>query len=378
MAIPKNNPQVKNSSSSNSSSSNSNSSNSIVSVDPSQYSVSFTDPVPGPNPAKNFCQLYTFDTKTAKNGDNTLYYMPLPTYNLDNVIGDASNTETCYDEDQLYAKQVSHTCKGKSGQTCPAINGGFLPVGSSENYYAQCGSLPKCSGTLGLIVPGYYIGKDGAGNPQPLNCISYIGQTTGTTEICDPTQMGQIFRITRVTSTGVESKIGLFANLYSRVNKKYLNSSSIQGVTYFNPYEYSGMPCIDTNNLPISGYYTAYDDDPGFNWFLCPSTYYEGSDGSTGFSPQQIISIKGIDVSDYKGKPNIKIGDFFSYLVSQKANALYMAAGNSNLILAPVFTTNTNCLSIPYIAQIMPLSTYNFTLKIEPCLNGNKENCISF
>lgn len=426
-------------------------------------SVKFTQP--SLYPPNNACLLYTFPIQkiesSGETGSQITYYYPEPpNYNLSNMEGSLTSVN-CLDFDQIYASSFIHTCEStksvkntnnfssqninyfsgsgiipnnaQTTQKCIGVNGSLLNVGESEVFYDSCDTIPKCSGTLGVIAVNYNVGID-----LPLLCSKRIPTSTGFFSKalpCNPSDDQQLFRINRVDVKKQSNTSGLFANFYLRSIGQYLNVSSNTGTVYFENSYYNGAgkppyTCNATDQT-LYGPLLTYDDDPGYNWFLCPSLQYN-TPGATGFTkpgtivigdgpitipdaacayipygytgfiavgpnitvpdckdnripkvtitPQQIINIKGIDISGYSD--NINLENFFSYLIKNGAQSLYCPTDNFlsspyNLILQPIATDINQCKNLPFISQILPLQTYNYVNNKQSCTSLNKgSDCI--
>jgi hypothetical protein len=161
-------------------------------------------PSPGPDPAKNSCQLYQFPTALVNIGGVPTAIPGTPSLNptvLNSLTGHVGNP-ICLDSDQIIAQEVQHTCTAPVGVVngsitrCFLIDGGVTGLGGTETYFTTTGCLniPACAGQLSLVSINFQ-----APGVTGIFCLQQSG-TGGTITMapCNPSNPNQLFRVTRI------------------------------------------------------------------------------------------------------------------------------------------------------------------------------------
>lgn len=165
-------------------------------------------PIPGPDPAKNVCQLYEFPSGTGTINGVTTVIPGTPTFDP-NILNNLSGTQgypVCLDPDQIMAIQLQHTCANPVATSDDSISrcflqtGGTTGLGGTETYYSNinipggqgCLTISPCVGQLAVLSVNYQAPT------IPPHCIVNNGLENATMTLCDPTQPNQLFRITRI------------------------------------------------------------------------------------------------------------------------------------------------------------------------------------
>ena len=369
-------------------------------------------PTPGPNPNKNFCQLYEFPTVLADiNGVETA--VPgNPTFNstiLDNLQGERV-IPSCLDSDQIIAQQQQHTCIAPIGVVegqitrCFLIEGGTTGLNGTESYYTNvgCPAITQCAGQLSVIS----INFQAPSAPQIFCLQAPIGTSGGTVTMqeCNPSINQQLFRVTRINpgqtpnslSPG-QGQIGLLAQILDRDTGLCVVPGNDPSSTIYNPAFLGITGCSGSGNT-ISGTNVVLSactggEFPGYVWALLPSFPYcsivggckgctgcleclpvqgsndcAGCSGCTGHhnlvTPPQIVYIGDLDLSQaptgltgYNGLTGTSA--FFQWLLDNDAKSLYYGGGDNNLILTNLGVDYTICSQKPYTAQYMNITSFN-------------------
>uniref|UniRef100_A0A6C0AEF8 Uncharacterized protein n=1 Tax=viral metagenome TaxID=1070528 RepID=A0A6C0AEF8_9ZZZZ len=217
----------------------------------------------------------------------------------------SSDSSTCIDEDQLFASQRQHLCRGNTGATidnqvtdqsatitsgsCLQQDGIIVGVGTVEKYYTKCfpqtsesstinttNNNNKCLGSLGLI--GFNI-TQGVIGPSIFNnavCMSTPEYTysNGTYSNLSPVKQApcsiqtsyggypsELFRIERASFNGLTftfDQAGSFCKIIHRPTNYLLSPVGL-------PTEGGLLELIPINNIKNSGYVWLFSENVSFN-----------------------------------------------------------------------------------------------------------------
>lgn len=378
--------------------------------------------VTGPDPNKNFCQLYQFPTSTTEiNGVETV--VPgTPTFSsriLDNLQGTGGILPVCIDTDQIVATQQQQTCQSAQGVVedqitrCYLIEGGTTGIGGTQTFYtnANCLAISPCPGQLSVVSVNFQ-----APTAEKIFCLRVAeginDSSTITMEECDPSISQQLFRVTR-TNPGINPRTlsagqgqnGPLAQILDRNSGLCVVPGTNASTTIFNP-SFLGNPGCSGPTSSVTGISVRLGtctggQFPGYVWMLLPSIRYcsnkggcEGCTGCTGctriqgsnscsgcqgckgnqymITPPQIVYIGNLDIStaptgttDYDGLT----GDsaLFKWLLDNNAKALYYGGGDNNLVLTDMGTDYTICQQKAYSSQYMNIPSYNTIIGESVC-----------
>lgn len=381
----------------------------------------WSKPSNGPDPNKNFCQLYQFPTSVVDINNVPTAVPGAPTFNpniLDNLQGVPSYPR-CVDSDQIMAQQLQHSCTGPFGviddaiTRCFLIDGGVTGLGGSESYYSdsQCFKVRSCLGQISLVSLNFQ-----TPTVPDIFCIKNEGTgATVTMNSCDPSNNQQLFRITRINPGQNPAALqpgqgqnGLLAQILDRGTGLCLVPGNVTTSTVYDP-SYLGITGCTGEPQTISGTNVVIGQctggsSPGYVWALLPSVQYcgvsggchgctgcppgqcvrvpnsnicSGCDTCRGFestvTPQQIVYIGNLDLSQlptgstgYQGitGPSAVI----KWLVDNNAQSLYYGGSGNGLILRNMGIDSRVCDQKPFTAQYVNLTTYNIITAEAACL----------
>lgn len=386
-------------------------------------------PTPGPDPAKNSCQLYQFPTALADIGGISTAIPGTPTLNptvLNRLSGHPVNP-SCLDSDQIIAQEVQHTCTAPQGVVngsitrCFLINGGTTGLGGSETYFttAGCANIPACAGQLSLISVNFQ-----APGVTGIHCLQSqgIGQNIAAAP-CNPSNPDQLFRVTRINPGQNPASLqpgqaqnGIITQILDRNTGLCVvpgtgTASTIYDPTYLTPIDSActgSQQTLSGGNVilgPCTG-----GSFPGYVWALLPSVPYcpltGGCPGCTGCigchrvsgsiscagcagcggtspfpTPPQIIDIANINVSDIPIGPTGYHGltgtsAIVQFLIDNKSEAMYYGGAGTGLILLPMGIDVSVCIEKPFTAQYLNLTAFNTLSQEEVCLVEGTTNCV--
>lgn len=384
-------------------------------------------PTKGPNPTKNFCQLYQFPTAIANiNGFETA--IPgAPTFNpntLNNLQG-SNIIPSCIDTDQTVAQQVQHTCSAPFGvidgaiTRCFLLTGGVTGLGGSESYYTNtgCTKVPACAGQVSLVSVNFQAPRPTQPGQLPdIFCIQN-SNSNALMEICNPSLQSQLFRVTRINPGQNPNTLqpgmgqnGLIAQILDRSNNLCLQPGNMTTTTIFDP-SYVGCtgPTSTFSGMSVGFSACTGGSSPGYIWALLPSIAFcsnpqgcpgctgcfgcvrtpgtincSGCAGCTGFSPivtpPQIIYIGNLNLNNipsgatgYKGLTGPSA--IFQWLIDNNAQSLYFGGTGTGLILRNIGVDVNICPNKGYISQYLNLATYNTISQESVCLAQGTLNC---
>jgi len=367
-------------------------------------------PVAGPDPDKDFCQLYEFPTSLI-DIDNVPTAVPgNPTFNpliLDNLQG-VVRYPTCLDPDQTLAQQLQHTCIAPAGVVdgaitrCFLINGGTTGLSGTESFYTDsgCSAVPPCAGELSLVSINFQAPV------VPISCIQNEGTGANVTmQTCNPSVPDQLFRVTRIdpgqnpnTLQPGQGQNGLIAQILDRNSGLCLLPGTGTAFTFYDP-ESIGRPGCSGNGLEIIGENVVMGactggEFPGYVWALLPSVSYceipggctkcggcqgcaqlprsnfcggcsKCSGSSNLITPPQIVYIGNLDLATiptgmtaYNGLTGSSA--IVQWLIDNNALSLYYGGGvGGDLILARLGLDSSFCPDLAYSAQYMSITAYN-------------------
>lgn len=408
---------------------------------PTKYSAPLVwgMPSPGPDPTKNFCQLYEFPTAVVDIGGVPTAVPGAPTLNPDvlNTLQGQPTHPFCLDSDQIIAQQVQHTCQNPPQVTvsgaitrCFLISGGTTGLGGTETYYTTSGCLniPQCAGQLSLVSVNFHA-------PTVPNIFCLQREGTGaniTMQPCNPANPAQLFRVTRVNPGQNPNSLqpgqgqnGLIAQILDRDSGLCVvpgtgTTTTIYDPNYLAPIdaECSGPSQVFTGTNVILGACTGETGGtgtfPGYVWALLPSVPYcpatggctgctgcigchrvpgsafcEGCPACTGNAPlptpPQIVYIGNLNLTEiplgttgYAGLTGNSA--IVQWLIDNNAESMYFGGTGDGLILRDIGTDVTVCEQQPFTAQYLNLITYNTLRAEEVCLAEGilaTPNCIS-
>lgn len=397
---------------------------------PNKYSepLVWSTPQKGPDPKKNFCQLYQFPTIVTDIEGIPTAIPGTPTFNpnvLFKLQGKASYP-SCLDNDQVMAQQVSHTCTGPNGvlddsiTRCFLINGGITVLGGSESYFTNsgCFNVAPCLGQVSLVSINFQ-----APTISNINCIQNHGTGNNVTmESCNPGIIEQLFRVTRInpgenpnTPQPGKGQNGLFSQIFDRTTGLCLVPGNVTTTTtydpnYLTPIDSSctGPPEQVSGTNLVLGQCTG-GVFPGYVWALLPSVSYcsvtGGCGGCTGCNgcrrilgsnnctgcvdcsgnessttSPQIVYIGNLNINDIPLGPTGYNGltgssAIIQWFIDNKAQSLYYGGQGTGLILKDIGTDYQICSQKPFISQYLNLTTYNTLIAQEVCINTSL-NCV--
>lgn len=360
-------------------------------VNPQRWSI----PSPSSDNAKNTCQVYTFPTVTVDTAavavDPGTVVPGVPTFNstiLNNLTGN-SNLPTCLDNDQIIARQVTHTCQGSDNiNLCYTLEGQLVPTGTTETYYSissvqtangqqleQCPATNACFGELSLISIDF--------NNSLKSCIEINRSPTVAVvmDTCDPTNENQLFRVTRTMMgqpASQNTQTGPFAQILDRQSGLCLNPTTT-GSTISDPVTSFAGPSSVGSDVTLTACSAL-----GTDWLLLPPlTLCPNTDtapkcsikntlpqqcGSAAPSAQQIVYTGNLDLTKMPTNPNCLL----AWLKSVHAKSLYR--DNNQLVLRDINISKED----PYVAQYINLNLYNFIIQQNACVDLNQLNCMGF
>lgn len=386
---------------------------------PNKYTapLGWGQPVAGPNPAKNFCQLYEFPTSTVTVGTGTVAIPGNPTFNplILNSLQGTTGIPSCLDPDQILAQQLQHTCIAPVAVVdgaitrCFLITGGTTGLGGNENFYTNvgCPGIGPCPGQLSLIslnfnapsAPIFCIQNEGAGN----------NVTMGT---CAPSNTDQLFRVTRINPgqnpnalQSGQGQNGVIAQILDRNTGLCLVPGTGTAVTQYSPSSIGNSGCSGSGDS-VSGTNVIMSTCtggvfPGYVWALLPSVPYcsliggcgnctgcagcipipasnnctgcQGcTDSHTLFTPPQIVYIGNLDfgsistgMTSYNGLTGSSA--VIQWLVDNNAQSLYFGGGNNTPVLTDIGIDGSYCPQKGYFAQYMNITTYNIISEEAVC-----------
>ncbi len=397
---------------------------------PNKYSepLVWSTPVKGPNPEKNFCQLYQFPTVVADIEGIPTAIPGTPNFNSDvlNNLKGRAFYPSCLDTDQIMAQQVSHTCTGPNGvlddsiTRCFLLNGGITGIGGSESYFTNsgCFNVAPCAGQVSLVSINFQ-----APTISNINCLQNHGTGgTVTMESCDPSISEQLFRVTRINPGENPNSLqpgkgqnGLIAQIFDRSTGLCLVPGNVTTTTIYNP---NYLTPIDSSCTGASEQFSGTNlvlgqctggVFPGYLWALIPSVSYcsvtGGCPGCTGCNdchrilgsnsctgcfgctgnasmttPPQIVYIGNLNINDipigttgYHGLTGSSA--IIQWLIDNKAQSLYYGGEGQGLILKDIGTDVQMCSQKPFVSQYLNLTTYNTISREEVCIN-TEINCV--
>lgn len=254
----------------------------------------------GPDPNKNTCSLYTFPT-TRINGNISI---PVPTLNstiLDRLTGTPIvRPLTCLDTDQIVAQQVTRICVGPNEDSeyhnlitlCTAQNGDTIQLSGSETLYTSyntditgyCPNTVQCAGKLSVVSMAHNLNHD------HLVCIKKNSDTDVIIASCDPSDISQLFRVTRIDPGQNPGSLipgkgqnGIISQIYDRNNKTCMKMGNVNAQTTLHlssrDITLTGTnvifgECVANASLGAFGY-------PGYDWVFLPATQYCNSPSCT-------------------------------------------------------------------------------------------------
>lgn len=340
----------------------------------------WSTPVASDNPAKNTCQIYTFPTTKINISSIETILPGVPTLNsniLNNLTG-STILNNCLDNDQIMARQITHTCIGTPGEinSCYDLNNNIVPIGTTETYYSTstvtsddggstgaCPSLNVCVGELSLISIDF--------NNNLKNCIEIVTpMTPSDPEVimspCDPTNENQLLRVTRNNigqTPTANNQTAPFAQIFDRQKGLCLQSTGVDGsFPFFGECSSSG---IDWLLLPPLPYCLNTDIPPKCSIkenipFICA--------GGT-VSAQQIVYVGNLDLTNMPMNKNCLL-----YWLKQEGAVSLYKDGN-NLIVKEINIDKND----KYVAQYINLNLYNYLIKQNACeLLNQTNNCLPF
>lgn len=371
----------------------------------------------GPDPTKNYCQLYQFPIENIVIDGIPTVVPPNPTFAssvLDSLEG-ATGIPGCLDVDQIVAQQVQHTCVAPQGvptgtgtviTTCNLLNGGTTGIGGSEIYYsnALCPASKLCPGQLSVLSTSY------TSNINNDICWEKNSNNQIIPAKCDPTNANQLFRITRMNigdnPQAIPSNLGN-SGLQTRI---YDRTTGLCVVPSRNG-SFTKLPgcgsLIKLGDLLTMGPCTSVYQ--GFDWLFFPSISYcpypggcGGCTGSTGCSapvgsnvcvggpgctgvvgtitPPQFIYIGNLDLKTIPQTPDGVDGLSFlmSWLISQNARSVVCGGpGQGDIVLAPPVKTDMRaCEAASYVSQYLNIPSYNRLVELEVCLANSTTACV--
>lgn len=374
----------------------------------------WAQPTAGPDPNKNTCQLYTFPTSKTYNSAGVEVVIPgTPTFNssvLNTLNGVAGPPyPSCIDSDQIWAMQFEHTCAPTGTfditdpelSLCYLLDGGKTGLGGTETFYSntspniQCPMSSVCPGQISVVSVNYQVpGVTG------IYCINRETGSSVTMQPCDPSQVTQIFRVTR-TDVDLNPSLlvpgkgqnGLLTQFLDRNSGLCLTSGNNLIDTYYDPsYLYplgcSGSITAVTGIDVVMGACTG-GEYPGYVWGLFGSMRYcpLGSTACT-FTPPQISYIGNVDITQMPSGTATYAGLTGSsatvqWLVDMQVKSLYWGGGigspPSKLILRDFSTTRLDCINKPYISQYINIPLYNLITAESVCFADlYNPQCIGF
>lgn len=349
------------------------------------------NPIPGPNPDKNYCQLYQFPTSLVTIGDETGIVVPgAPTFNdkiLDNLQGNPIYPR-CLDSDQIMAQQVQHGCTAPEGLLddsivrCFLLTGGTTGLGGTESYYTNsgCFNVQECAGQISVISANFH-----APTIPNIYCLQKEGTGRNITmQPCDPSNENQLFRVTRINPGQNPNSLqpglaqnGLIAQILDRetglcVIPGNATTNTIYNPSYINPIN-NGCSGPQRNivgtNVILGACTGGARGAAGYVWGLIPSLPYCGiTGGCTGSeyttTPQQITYVGNLNFNDFP-MGNTGYQGFtgpsaiIKWLINNNAESLFYGGSGSGLILQDIATDSTVCEQIAYTSQYINLTTYN-------------------
>lgn len=268
----------------------------------------------GPDPYKNFCQIYNVSPPTFQKDV------------LDNIPG--ITEQPCYYADQIIATQLQRTCIdknvdiGPTGTTvifnlCRRTDGTLAQPGDTEVYYdnSVCANIINpCPGSLGIIAVPF---SDLSGNIIQSCVLGPTGLTgPGYLPIvpCNINDRNQHFSLTNYSLglTGVyQDNSGPFAQLVLRNTPVGYVGPQVC-LAEVKDFTLGVTSCSPTNPEWIFV--------PSFQAFVPGITFIPGTTGTTLIFPQGLVSTRNIDITNI---PQFNTGqDIYNYLASINANAL--------------------------------------------------------
>jgi len=267
--------------------------------------LGWSQPVPGPNPNKNTCQLYTFPASTATINNNEVIVPGNPTLNrtvLDNIAG-FTDIPLCIDSDQILAQQQQHTCIEVVGAVdgaitrCNLISGGTTGLGGTDTFYSNSGNIPgacpgitQCPGQLAVISINYQVP-----NAPIIQCIQANGPNNNVTiNTCDPSNSDQLLKLTLINPgedptilSSNEGTDGIIGQILDRSTNLCITKGQN---TIVSEYNFSFWDQEGTN-FSYNGNNVILDSCtggpyPGYDWLFLPPVKYcgiaSGCNGCTG------------------------------------------------------------------------------------------------
>lgn len=396
---------------------------------PDKYSAPLVwgPPERGPNPAKNFCQLYEFPTAVVTIDGVPTAVPGNPTFNanlLDNLQG-IPRYPLCLDSDQIMAQQLQHTCTAPLGVVegaitrCFLIDGGITGLGGNESYYTNsgCFRVLPCVGQLSLVSINFQAPA------VPPFCVQNEGTGANVTmQRCDPSIPSQLFRVTRINPGQNPNSLqpgkgqnGLIAQILDRDTGLCLNPGNVTTTTVFDPAylqlpQCTGAPQVISGTNVIMSTCTG-GTSPGYVWALLPSIPYcpivggclgcsgcfgchrdinsnscTGCVGCTGFAPTptppQIVYVGNLNLADIPVGPTGYQGitgpsAIVKWLIDNRAQSLYYGGAGNGLILRDIGIDADICDQKPFTAQYLNLTTFNTIINEEVCTQEQTTSCIS-
>lgn len=254
------------------------------------------------------CNVYTFKA-TSQFTPATFSFDSMKTCIANGTCSfTSSDLSTCIDEDQLFASQRQHLCRGNTGATidsnvtdqsatitsgsCLQQNGEIVGPGTIERYYTKCfPEIPesssinttnnnnKCLGSLALL--GFNV-KQGVIGPSIFNnavCMSTpeYNYSNGTYSNLSPVKQApcsiqtsyggypsELFRIERASFNGLTftfDQAGSFCKIIHRPTNYLLSPVLTNNV----PTEGGLLELIPINNVKNFGYIWLFSENVSFN-----------------------------------------------------------------------------------------------------------------
>ena len=346
-------------------------------------------PSPSSNQVNNLCNTYTYIGNTNFYPPNVKFANIITCTNINGCVGNSctctiksSNSLNCIDSDQLFAKEVSHTCVafGEGAEVpnntneCLQTNGEIVPVGTVETYFAKCGettsqSTQETISDINQITDNYCFGAisifvfnmgPGTGTQVFENALcfesknwtesngTYLNLSPIKLNTCNTTNTymnfpSQLFRMQRASYSGTfkQTTSGSFCRIQQR------------------PSNYYFYPNLDTGSLspiPLSNILlqNITDDTKTYCWYLLPNIpvqmYVTGTQTLYLSARQQLIYVPSDKASTVPASNNYF--KLLQYIMTNNVYSIqpqlyieggkYILANNGNLILDKVLVYNNS------------------------------------
>lgn len=349
------------------------------------FVTNWSAPGPGPDTSRNVCKTYTFPGSFV----SSTFVPGNPSFDLVEGLNPSNIIPQCLDYDQLIASQITRKCERGN---CLTENGVVVGPNFEETLYTNsvCSSVGPCQGQLALLVPNYFTGD---------KCVD----SNGSTQVCDPTNENQLFRISR-TNIGVNpngknqiNNDGLIGRIYDRDNQTCLRASNNLQTISVDLSQYSGC----SGSTSITGFGLEFGPCgaqvpnglyPGYVWGFVPSTSYcpdiGGCHSGVTYSvPPQIVYLASLDFSSYPTTGFYQglqgSNAVIKWLIDQNATSIQYG-GQGSPVLGPFQILQlvlgvpiSPCGTYPSVIQYIDVSIYNSTVSKQVCYVGVvDQNCI--